>query len=109
MNISGTLSFASHAEYEAFIAYEARRMRITIQNVNSAMSLGNVLSLDASAFLGYYAMRFHIPSMKFLSWSTPIGGPNRLQTTFTANAEYDDTIGEMFRIQLNNVTSGYEN
>ena len=107
MNISGTLSFASHAEYDAFVAYEARRMRITIQNVNSGMSLGNVLSLDNTAFLGYYGIRFHIPSMKFLSWSTPIGGPNRLQTSFTAKAEYDDTIGEMFRVELNNVTSGY--
>ncbi len=109
MNISGTLSFASHAEYDAFIAYEARRMRITLLNVNSGMSLGNIASLDADDFLGYYGMRIHIPSMKFLSWSTPIGGPNRLQTTFTAKAEYDDTIGEMFRFELRNVTSGYEN
>jgi len=109
MNISGTLSFASHAEYDAFIAYEARRMRITIQNVNSALTLGNIASLDADAFLGYYGMRIHIPSMKYLSWSTPIGGPNRLQSSFTAKAEYDDTIGEMFRFELKNVTSGYEN
>jgi hypothetical protein len=109
MNISGTLSFASQAEYDAFIAYEARRMRITVMNVNSALTLGNIASLDNTAFLGYYGIRFHIPSMKFLTWSTPIGGPNRLQTSFTAKAEYDDTIGEMFRIELNNVTSGYEN
>lgn len=109
INISGTLSFASHAEYDAFIAYEARRLRVTIMNVNSALTLGNIASLDADGFLGYYGMRIDIPSMKFLSWSTPIGGPNRLQTTFTAKAEYDDTIGESFRIELHNVTSGYEN
>ena len=109
MNISGTLSFANHDEYDAFIAYESRRARITIMNVNSALTLGNIASLDADAFLGYYGMRFHIPSMKFLSWSTPIGGPNRLQTSFTAKAELDPTINEMFRIELTNVTSGYEN
>lgn len=109
LNISGTLSFASHAEYDAFIAYEARRLRVTIMNVNSALTLGNIASLNTNGFLGYYGMRIHVPSMKFLSWSTPIGGPNRLSTTFTAKAEYDDTIGEMFRIQLHNVTSGYEN
>jgi hypothetical protein len=109
MNISGTISFANHDEYEAFIAYEARRMRVSIQNVNSALTLGNIASLDANALLGYYGMRFHIPQMKFLSWSTPIGGPNRLQTSFTAKAEFESTIGEMFRIELFNVTSGYEN
>jgi len=109
MNISGTLSFASHAEYDAFIAYESRRMRITTMNVNSGMSIGNIASLDTSIFLGYYGLRVHIPSMKFLSFSAPMGGPNRIVSTFTAKAEYDSTIGEMFRIQLNNVTSGYEN
>jgi hypothetical protein len=65
--------------------------------------------LNANGFLGYYGMRIHIPSMKYLTWSTPVGGPNRLQTTFTAKAEYDPAIGEMFRFELNNVTSGYEN
>jgi len=109
INISGTLSFASQAEYDAFTAYEARRMRITVLNVNSALMIGNPASLDADAFLGYFGMRIHIPSMKYLTWSTPVGGPNRLITSFTAKAEYDDTIGESFRIELNNVTSGYEN
>ncbi len=107
--ISGTLSFASQDEYDAFEAYEARRMRITLVNVNSALTLGNIASLDGSAFLGYYGLRFHIPQMKFLTWSTPIGGPNRLITQFTAKAEYDTTDSEMFTIELNNVTSGYEN
>lgn len=107
--ISGTLSFASQAEYEAFIAYEARRMRITLLNVNSALMIGNPSSLNANGFLGYFGLRFHIPQMKFLSWSTPVGGPNRLITSFTAKAEYDDTGGNMFTVELNNVTSGYEN
>ncbi len=109
--ISGTISFASQAEYDAFTAYEARRMRITLVNVNSALTLGNIASLDVTGelLLGYFAMRFQIPQMKFLSWSTPVGGPNRLITSFTAKAEYDDTEDRMFSIELNNVTSGYEN
>jgi len=109
--ISGTLSFASQDEYNAFTAYEARRMRITLINVNSALTLGNIASLDVTGelFYGYFGMRIQIPQMKFLTWSTPVGGPNRLITSFTAKAEYDDTAAEMFRIELNNVTSGYEN
>ena len=107
VNISGTLSFKNQDEYNAFIAYENRRMRITLLNVNSVLALGNIASLDADAALGYYGMRIHMPAMKYLSWSAPIGGPNRLQSSFTAKAEYDETDGSMFRIELFNVTSTY--
>ncbi len=107
INISGTLSFRNQDEYDAFTAYENRRMRISVLNVNSAISLGNVASLDADAFLGYYGLRIHIPAMKFLTWSAPIGGPNRLQASFTAKAEYDDTEGNMVSVELFNVTSTY--
>ena len=65
-------------------------------------------SVDAGAFLGYYGMRIHIPKMKYLSWSTPIGGPNRLQTSFTAKAEYDDVSGEMIAAELFNVVASYQ-
>lgn len=106
VNISGTLSFRNQDEYDAFVAYENRRLRLTLLNTNSALLLGNPSSNDASAFLGYYGMRIHIPQMKYLSWSTPIGGPNRLQTSFTAKAEYDDTLGGMIAIELMNVVSG---
>lgn len=102
VNISGTLSFRSQEEYEAFIAYESRYLRLTMLNVNSQIMLGNPASLDATAFLGYFGMRIEIPKMKYLSWSTPIGGPNRLQTSFTAKAEYSESDGFMIRCDLNN-------
>lgn len=107
ININGTLSFRNQDEYDAFVAYESRRMRITLLNVNSNIALGNIASLNANAFLGYYGMRIHLPKMKYLSWGAPIGGPNRLQATFTAKAEYDDTDGNMLRVELMNVTSTY--
>ena len=107
INISGTLSFRNQDEYDAFVAYEARRMRINILNVNSNIWLGNPASVDTSAFLGYYGLRIHIPKMRYLSWSTPVGGPNRLQTSFTAKAEYDDTAGNIATFELFNVLSGY--
>jgi hypothetical protein len=103
VNINGTLSFRNQDEYNAYTAYENRRVRATVLNVNSNIALGNIASLDAANFLGYYGMRIHLPKMKFLSWGAPIGGPNRLQATFTAKAEYDDTEGEAIFIELQNV------
>lgn len=101
VNISGTISFRNQEEYNAFVAYENRYARITTTNLNSASILGN----PASAFR--YTLQFDIPRMKFLTWSTPIGGPNRLQTSFTAKAEYDDVTGVMIQATLINVTSSY--
>lgn len=103
INIEGTMTFRDHSDYQSFIDYEARRLRLTVLNVNSNLALGNIGSLDATAFLGYYGMRIHIPQMKFLSWSAPIGGPNRLTASFTAKAEYSDADGLMAAIELNNV------
>lgn len=107
MNISGTLSFRNQDEYDAFIAYESRRVRISALNVNSRITLGNPASVDQNAFLGYYGLRIHIPRLKFLSWSAPITGPNRIQANFTAKAEYDDISGEMIAVELFNVQSTY--
>jgi hypothetical protein len=105
--ISGTISFRDQTEYNAFTAYEARRMRLTFLNVNSNLALGNTASLDATAFLGYYGMRIHIPRMKLLSWSTPVQGPNRLVTNFTAKAERDpNENNDLIKIELLNVVSG---
>lgn len=110
VNISGTLSFRNQDEYDAFIAYDSRRLRVTLLNTNARYALGNAAaSLDATSFLGYFGMRLHIPSMKYLSWSTPIGGPNRLQTSFTAKAEWDDAEGAMIKAELNNTFSSYAN
>lgn len=103
INISGTQTFRDHDEYDAFTAYENRRFRITMLNVNSEIAIGNTASLDATTFLGYYGMRVHLPLVKYLTWSTPIGGPNRLQASFTAKAEYSDTEGEAIFVEVNNV------
>lgn len=106
VNFSGTMSFRDHDAYNKFTAYENVRVRATLLNVNSQIALGNIASLDGTAFLGYYGMRFHFPRFKYLSWGAPIGGPNRLQATFTAKAEYDDTEGVSMVVEVNNVTSG---
>lgn len=105
--IEGTLSFRDQTEYEAFKAYENRRMRITLLNVNSAEALGNVASLDAANFLGYYGLRIHLPLVKYLKWNAPISGPNRLTASFTAKAEFDDISGLMAQIDMmNNIAAG---
>ena len=101
VNISGTLSFRDQAEYDAFIAYESRYLRVTTRNTNSVLQLGNP---DSGEF---YTLQLDVPLMKFLTWSTPIQGPNRLQTQFTARAEFSDTDGYMIKGTLVNVTSTY--
>ena len=106
VNIEGTMSFRDHLAYEAFKNYTNLRMRLTMMNVNSQYSLGNVASLNAAGFLGYPGLRFHIPNMKFLSWSAPIPGPTRLQAKFTAKAQYDSTAGaSIIADLLNNINS----
>jgi len=105
--ISGTLSFRDQTDYDAFTTYEARRMRLTMMNVNSNLSLGNVASQDAAAFLGYYGLRIHVPRMKLLTWSAPIQGPNRLVANFTAKAERDPNENNtLITVELVNVISG---
>lgn len=106
--IEGTMSFRDQTAYDAFVAYEARRLRITLLNVNSTVMLGNPASLDNTAFTGYFGMRFTFPQMKFLSWSAPIPGPNRLTAKFTAKAEYNEAEGLSAVVELNNnASSGY--
>lgn len=99
--VNGTISFRSQAEYDAFVAYENRSLRLTIANTGSEQILGN----PDSAF--YPTLQIDIPQFKFLSWSTPIGGPNRLQTSFTGKAERDTTSSYMIEAFLTNVTSAY--
>jgi hypothetical protein len=105
INIEGTMTFRDHSDYDTFIAYENRRLRATLLNVNSTIALGNIASLDATAFLGYYGLRLHVPRLKFLSWSAPIAGPNRLTASFTAKAEYDDGDGFMCQVEMINVVN----
>lgn len=105
IKIDGTMSFRDQADYLTFRTYEAVRMRATLLNVNSALALGNVASLDATKFLGYFGLRFHFPQMKFLSWSAPIAGPNRIVAKFTAKAEYNDAEQISAAVELNNVVT----
>lgn len=100
-NINGTVSFRDQTAYDAFVSYENRTMRITTRNVASNQILGNPGS-------GHYpTLELDIPQFKFLSWSTPIGGPNRLQTSFTGKAERDSSSLYMMEGRLINVTSAY--
>jgi hypothetical protein len=99
--VNGTLSFKNQVEYDAFVAYESRYLRVNLTNTSSAMHLGNPDSI------AYYTLQLDIPSFKFLSFSAPIGGPNRLQSQFRGKAEWDDTAGYMIRAALTNVTSLY--
>lgn len=102
IKIDGTMSFRDQTAYDAFVAYEARRLRVTLLNVNSALMLGNPASLDATNFLGYFGLRFIFPQMKFTAWSAPIPGPNRIVAKFSAKAEYNEAEGISAAVELNN-------
>ncbi len=108
VKIDGTMSFRDQNDYLTFKAYEAVRMRATLMNVNSLLILGNPASLSPTAFMGYPGMRFHFPQLKFLSWSAPISGPNRLTAKFTAKAEYSESAGYSCVVELNNSVSSTE-
>jgi len=101
VSLNGTLSFRSQEEYDAFIAYENRSLRATLRDTASQSLLGN----PASAY--YPTLQIDIPQTKYLSWSAPIGGPNRIQATFTGKAERDTTSLYMIEALLTNVTSSY--
>lgn len=100
-NSNGTVSFRNQQAYDSFTEYENRSLRLTFMNVQSQQLLGN----PNSAF--YPTLQLDLPQFKYLSWSTPIGGPNRLQTQFTGKAERDTTSSYMMEAFLTNVTSAY--
>lgn len=108
LTVDGTMSFRDQTAYDAFVAYDARRLRITMLNTNSFLFLGNPASVDATIFLGYPGLRLHIPQMKFTSWSAPIGGPNRLQAKFTAKAEFSEADGFSTSVEMLNIVSSSE-
>jgi hypothetical protein len=105
ITFDGTLSFRDLNEYLAFRAYEDRRMRITLLNVNSSMMLGNPSSVDATGFAGYYGMRFHFPRFKFTKFSAPITGPNRITASFTAKAQTADDEGYSMAAEMLSMVS----
>jgi len=98
---SGTLSFRDHNDYDAFVAWQAFALRVTMSNRRADMILGN----PASAF--YYTMDIICPSLKVLTWTAPVRGPNRLTNQFTGVAELDTTSNYVIQIDLTNITSNY--
>jgi hypothetical protein len=95
------MSFRDQAEYDAFVLYESMFMRVNLANTSSAMIIGNPASAN------FFSLLMDIPQMKYLTWSTPIGGPNRLVSNFTAKAELDVTSLYMIMARLTNTTSAY--
>lgn len=102
MGIDWTMCFRDQSEYLQFRGYEAQYLRVTATNQNSAaLLLGN----PASPF--FYQIQIDIPQFKYLTFSAPVGGPNRIVATGTAKGERDTTAGYMVRYLLTNVSSGY--
>lgn len=99
--IQGTMSFRDQTEYDAFIAYEASYLRLTMTHVISSQIIGNPSSAN------YFTLQLDVPQMKYLTWSTPVGGPNRLVSQFTARAEFDTTSLYMIEARLTNTVSAY--
>jgi len=99
--ISGTISFRDQLDYDSFIGWGNSALRVTMANRRADMILGN----PASAF--YYTMDIIIPAMKYLTWTTPVRGPNRLTSQFTGVAELDVNSNYVIQIDVTNITSNY--
>lgn len=105
IKIDGSMSFRDEQAYVDFKNYTQHRLRVTMLNVQSQLVIGNPLSADQTAFLGYPGMRIHVPAMKFTSWSAPVKGPNRITAAFNAKAEYKDSVGFSCAVDLNNIVT----
>lgn len=101
VTLQGTMTFRNQEEYDAFVAYENHYMRLNITNTVSSQVLGNPSSAH------YFGLQLDMPLVKYLTWSTPIQGPNRLVTQFTAKAEFDPTSLYMIEAKLTNTVSAY--
>lgn len=101
VQISGTISFRNQAEYDSFVAYENRFLRMTLRSNNSLNVMGN----PASAY--YPTIEIDVPQFKILSYSVPISGPNRLQVQFTGKGERDTNSFYMIEAKLTNVSTLY--
>ena len=100
--VNGTLCFQTNSEYEQFVNYEPRHLRITArQSASSSQLIGN----PSSAF--YPTIQIDVPAFKMTSFSAPVGGPNRLVASFRGKGERADAYGLMVEYLLTNVTSGY--
>lgn len=103
VDISGTISFRDQLDYDAFLAYNTRALKVTMTNARSDMVLGNTAAGSSWA----YTLDMEVPAMRFTQLSTPVRGPNRLTSTFQAVGEFD--VGSLYAIQavLTNTTSSY--
>lgn len=108
VKIDGNMSFRDETTYLAFKNYEQHRIRVTMLNVNSQLVMGNPASADQALFLGYPGIRIHVPALKFLSWSAPIKGPNRITAAFTAKAERLPSAAGTVLVDLLNTVSSTE-
>jgi hypothetical protein len=101
VTINGTISFRNQLEYDAFVAYQSRFLRVTLTSNHSSTLMGN----PSSAYNP--TLQLNIPQFKILTFSVPISGPNRLQVQFTGKGERDPTSSFMIDATLINVTSAY--
>ena len=101
VDINGTMTFRDQAEYDTFVAYDAQFLRVTLTNVASSFIIGDPTSAS------YFQLAVDIPGLHYLSWSTPIQGPNRLTTTFKAKGEFDINSLYQIEVRLTNTTSAY--
>jgi hypothetical protein len=101
VEISGSLAFRDQTEYDQFVAFTNRFLRVTLRNTNSAQIIGNPNSAN------YFGWDFDIPQFKLLSWQTNISGPNRLVANFTGRGELDTASLYMIESRLYNTTSAY--
>jgi hypothetical protein len=100
--IDWTMCFKDQVEYVKYREYDSQYVRVTATNNNSAQLLfGN----PASAF--FPTLQIDIPVFKYITFSAPVGGPNRIIATGTAKGERDTATGYMIRYMLTNVVSGY--
>jgi len=98
---SGTLSFRDQTQYDAFVAYQNRGLRVTFVNVNSALLLGN----PASAH--YFAMQFTVPQFKITQFGVMVRNAQRITADFEGRGEYDNALGYSVQATLTTVVASY--
>lgn len=98
---TGTITFRNQNEYDAFVAYENRGLRVSFQNVNSAMLLGN----PASAH--YFQMQYDIPQFKITQYGVMVRNAQRITADFEGRGEYDTALGYAVKGFLTTVVASY--
>ena len=98
---SGTITFRNQAEYDAFVAYENRGLRVTFTNVNSSLLLGN----PNSPF--YFQMNYDIPQFKVTQYGVMVKNAQRITADFEGRGEYDSALGYAVQAKLRTVVASY--